>query len=754
MMTGRGVVDDDDDETTSSSDGSSSSSDSEAPPSARNGTKAAVPPIRKDGMAVCERCGTVGVKHAFYSKTKRYCSVLCSRGLVRAGGGKTSSSQNLTKRPLPQAQRNVPHNIKPKYEMVTSFDWKPYLTKADFVAAPVSCFKHAAFADCWDNVTVGMKVEVENRDCESFKHVFSSFYWIATVVKIAGYMAKLRYEGFGMDESKDFWVNLCIDSVYPVGWCAAQGKPLIPPKTIEHKHGDWKQFLVKRLTGARTLPTNFHAKVRECTRGQFPIGLRLEVVDKKRISSVRVARVTYCVAGRIHIAYEGLGDDGFWCHERSSLIHPIGWAQVIGHDLRASPEYAKSSLEKALLRKCEADEASWDMFPPVHTPQCELKFKEGMKLEAIDPLNLSTICVATVTKVLRNNYLMIGIDGMMAANGSDWFCYHASSPCIFPVGFCELNGIELTPPRGHKGDFRWFDYLRQTKSVAAPVALFKKDIPKHGFQEGMHAEVVDLMEPRLICVGRVTKVVGRLLRVHFDGWEDSYDQWCDCESPDLFPVGWCQMVQYPLEPPRQNEIGFLKKKKKYQSYKGPRRSEFRTQAPTQKKKMRFTPGSRKSGGTIKGGSPGDDLYGDDDVHTKPDIDDMVTSSSEASALNRSDNSVSASPQPTAAVRPLEVGEEAEEERVQTRGGLGLSVSLSSLHPQRWGVAHVARFLRLNDCASYCQGFCRQKVDGAQLLELTKESVMALTDMKVGPSLKIFDLIQQLKAEFKGKDCLN
>lgn len=53
MMTGRGVVDDDDDETTSSSEGSSSSSDSEAseaPPSAHNGTKAAVPPIRKDGM--------------------------------------------------------------------------------------------------------------------------------------------------------------------------------------------------------------------------------------------------------------------------------------------------------------------------------------------------------------------------------------------------------------------------------------------------------------------------------------------------------------------------------------------------------------------------------------------------------------------------------------------------------------------------------------------------------------------------------
>lgn len=35
-------------------------------------------------------------------------------------------------------------------------------------------------------------------------------------------------------------------------------------------------------------------------------------------------------------------------------------------------------------------------------------FAVGMKLEAIDPLNLSTICVATVMSVLKDNYLMIG----------------------------------------------------------------------------------------------------------------------------------------------------------------------------------------------------------------------------------------------------------------------------------------------------------------------------------------------------------
>lgn len=48
-----------------------------------------------------------------------------------------------------------------------------------------------------------------------------------------GYKALLRYEGFGNDDSKDFWVNLAAEDVHPVGWCASKGKPLIPPRTIQ-----------------------------------------------------------------------------------------------------------------------------------------------------------------------------------------------------------------------------------------------------------------------------------------------------------------------------------------------------------------------------------------------------------------------------------------------------------------------------------------------------------------------------------------
>lgn len=131
------------------------------------------------------------------------------------------------------------------------------------------------------------------------------------------------------------------------------------------------------------------------------------------------------------------------------------------------------------------------------------------------------------------------------------FCYHEKSPCIFPPGFCKEHDIVLTPPKGFEdGPFRWNDYLRTTKSEPADEYLFDRAVPAHGFEPGMKVECADLMDPRLVCVATIAKTVGRLLKVHFDGWEDEYDQWLDCESPDMYPVGWCFMVNHKLEGPR------------------------------------------------------------------------------------------------------------------------------------------------------------------------------------------------------------
>ncbi|KAM4890389.1 MBT domain-containing protein 1 isoform 6-T6 [Sylvia borin] len=580
-------------EDTSSSSSSDESEEEVAPlpsslPIIKNNGQVYTYPDGKSGMATCEMCGMVGVRDAFYSKTKRFCSVSCSRSyssnskkasilarLQVAGKPPTKKSKVLQKQPLvaklaayAQYQATLQNQAKTKAAAVPveGFSWGNYINSNSFTAAPVTCFKHAPMGTCWGDIAEGVRVEVPNTDCSLPTKVF----WIAGIVKLAGYNALLRYEGFENDSSLDFWCNICGSDIHPVGWCATSGKPLVPPRTIQHKYTNWKAFLVKRLTGAKTLPPDFSQKVSESMQYPFKTSMRVEVVDKTHLCRTRVAVVESVIGGRLRLVYEESEDktDDFWCHMYSPLIHHIGWSRSIGHRFKRSDITKKQDghfdAPPHLFMKVKEVDAAGEWF------------KEGMKLEAIDPLNLSAICVATVRKVLADGYLMIGIDGSEAADGSDWFCYHATSPSIFPVGFCEINMIELTPPRGYaKLPFKWFDYLRETDSIAAPVKLFNKEVPNHGFHVGMKLEAVDLMEPRLVCVATVTRIIHRLLRIHFDGWEDEYDQWVDCESPDLYPVGWCQLTGYQLQPPApqssrdsQSSSSKQKKKAKSQQYKG------------------------------------------------------------------------------------------------------------------------------------------------------------------------------------------
>ncbi|XP_041859421.1 MBT domain-containing protein 1-like isoform X2 [Melanotaenia boesemani] len=574
-------------------------------------------PDGKAGMATCEMCGMVGVRDAFYSKTKRFCSVSCSRSyssnskkasiLARLQGKPpTKKAKVLQKQPLmtklaAYAQHQTSHNSSiRKSAPVEVFDWGRYLGDGDVAGAPVSCFKHVQMGKTWVDVGEGVRVEVPNTDSGLPMRV----YWIASIIKLAGFKALLRYEGFDSDSTRDFWLNLCVPDIHPVGWCAAGGKPLVPPQTILHRFTNWKTFLVKRLTGSKTLPPDFSSKVQESMQFPFKKQMRVEVVDKTHLCRTRVALVEQVIGGRLRLVYEECDDgtDDFWCHMYSPLIHSIGWSRSIGH------RFKRSDVAKKLDSQMDAP---GQLFTKVkEVDQSGPWFEDGMKLEAIDPLNLSAICVATVRKVLADGYLMIGIDGSEAADGSDWFCYHSTSPSIFPAGFCEINNIELTPPRGYSClPFRWFEYLKESKSVAAPVNLFNKDVPNHGFRPGMKLEAVDLMEPRLVCVATVTRIVHRLLRIHFDGWEDEYDQWVDCESPDLYPVGWCQLMGYQLQPPAVNagsrdlHSASSRQRKKSQQYRG-------------QKKKRKLPIAKRLVGDVVVGAPRS-LSGDEN-ETPPD----------------------------------------------------------------------------------------------------------------------------------------
>ncbi|XP_054260917.1 polycomb protein Sfmbt isoform X2 [Macrosteles quadrilineatus] len=717
-------------------------------------TDPSVIPIQRDGMAVCEKCGAIGVKHAFYTKERKFCSMQCVRGASEMDTNWNENNQAQDEKPswenlygyqpqppsltpappikmeldyekippipplppaLPAEDPHFPPDKSRIPELQGTFDWTSQLNDKCFMAAPVSCFRHSPMADCWDNITTGMKVEVENFDCDNFSEDFPNSFWVATVLKVSGYKAQLRYEGFGTNSEKDFWVNLCSSSVHPVGWCATRGKPLIPPKTIEDKYKDWKDFLVKRLTGARTLPSNFYSKVHDSLRSRFRCDLNLEVVDKNRICQIKVASIKKIVGKRLHIRYYNTDpeeDGGFWCHEDSPLIHPVGWARRIGQTIDAPPAY----IDRCMKGLRDKDDASEELFPVLTSnpfapaSQC---FQEGMKLEAVDPLNLSAICVATVMKVLNEGYIMIRVDSYEDIGGKDWFCYHMSSPYIFPAGFCASNSIPLSPPKAwENAQFDWAEYLKTTGTTAAPLHLFNREIPNHGFVVGMKLEAVDLMEPRLVCVATVSRVIGRLLKIHFDGWEEEYDQWLDCCSPDMYPVGWCQLVCHKLE------------------------------APPTPVKNGVNQGDENM-------SLVDELTAShpETAHQPPALTGLLPPAPLCAPLLPPP--ADCSPSPTLTHHPTST---TTTNTVQMNGwssGSAESPMVGNREPRElvphlWSVEEVAQFLQDSDCGAYTDRFVNKNINGAQLLNLTHDDIMDLTGMKMGPSLKIGQLITQLK----------
>ena len=70
----------------------------------------------------------------------------------------------------------------------------------------------------------------------------------------------------------------------------------------------------------------------------------------------------------------------------------------------------------------------------------------------------------------------------------------------------------------------------------------------------MKLEAVDPKHPSYICVCTVVRVKGTRLRLHFDGWSESYDFWTSADSPFLFHVGWCEKNGQKLHPPRSKRI--------------------------------------------------------------------------------------------------------------------------------------------------------------------------------------------------------
>ncbi|XP_078227840.1 lethal(3)malignant brain tumor-like protein 1 isoform X12 [Callithrix jacchus] len=321
------------------------------------------------------------------------------------------------------------------------------------------------------------------------------------------------------------------------------------PATGEKKESwSWESYLEEQK--AITAPVSLFQDSQAVTHNKngFKLGMKLEGIDPQHPSMYFILTVAEVCGYRLRLHFDGYSEcHDFWVNANSPDIHPAGWFEKTGHKLQPPKGYKEEEFSwSQYLRSTRAQAAPKHLFvSQSHSPP-PLGFQVGMKLEAVDRMNPSLVCVASVTDVVDSRFL-VHFDNW--DDTYDYWC-DPSSPYIHPVGWCQKQGKPLTPPQDYPDpdNFCWEKYLEETGASAVPTWAFKVR-PPHSFLVNMKLEAVDRRNPALIRVASVEDVEDHRIKIHFDGWSHGYDFWIDADHPDIHPAGWCSKTGHPLQPP-------------------------------------------------------------------------------------------------------------------------------------------------------------------------------------------------------------
>lgn len=98
--------------------------------------------------------------------------------------------------------------------------------------------------------------------------------------------------------------------------------------------------------------------------------------------------------------------------------------------------------------------------------------------------------------------------------------------------------------------FSWKDYLKETKSTAAPPLFFKQslDPPDNEFVIGSKLEAQD-PRSQMACIATVIGLMGPRVRLRLDGSDTKNDFWKVVDDSELHEIGHCEKNGGMLQPP-------------------------------------------------------------------------------------------------------------------------------------------------------------------------------------------------------------
>ena len=106
--------------------------------------------------------------------------------------------------------------------------------------------------------------------------------------------------------------------------------------------------------------------------------------------------------------------------------------------------------------------------------------------------------------------------------------------------------------------FSWNEYLESENAIAAPVEVFQKltttgptSASGNQFKTGWVLEAIDPSNQSIFSLVSIVHVRGHRLKLHFEGYPSAYDFWVYCDSPFIFPCGFCAQTGRKLNLPHE-----------------------------------------------------------------------------------------------------------------------------------------------------------------------------------------------------------
>lgn len=206
----------------------------------------------------------------------------------------------------------------------TPFTWERYLAIQPAPAAPREAFMQPALP-LTNHFKPNMLLEA--RDVKSNAESWS----LTRVVGVDGLRLRLRFEG--SDHMNDFYELIDSNNIRPVGG-AQDGQPLLPPMRYKRNILTYLKFVEKVLSSseANIAPPNlFPPHPRKPPRNLFQTNMKLEAIDRKNPDLICPATIGKVEGEQVQILFDGWkGSFDYTCPYYCRDIFPINWCRDSG----------------------------------------------------------------------------------------------------------------------------------------------------------------------------------------------------------------------------------------------------------------------------------------------------------------------------------------------------------------------------------------------------------------------------------------